>query len=268
MRRFYTVLLALGLLLLLSLTAAGADKGTVDILVNGVPLEAAEDAYITENGVTMVPLRAVSEALGFSVGWDHETRTVSVVSDPQAALHSAVVVLDPGHGGESTGAWYGGAAEKDLSLSIAQQAASLLEEAGLTVRMTRTDDRDVSLYDRTTLAESWDADLFVSVHCNASLTHPDAQGIYTCAYEADSPGWTLAEQLHKYMMSATGAGSMGVEARPNLAVLRTAAMPAALVECGYMSTPEELALLVQPEYQAKLAHGIADGVLAYLAQAA
>ena len=132
--------------------------------------------------------------------------------------------------------------------------------------MTRSGDEDVDLYERTVMAAEWEADLFVSVHCNASVIYPDAEGIYTAAFSEDTPGWTLAETLRETMMAATGAGDMGTEARPNLAVLRTAAMPAALVECGYMSTPAELEKLVQPDYQAKLARGIADGVLAYLEQ--
>ena len=70
------------------------------------------------------------------------------------------------------------------------------------------------------------------------------------------------------MIAETGAGDMGTEARPNLAVLRGARMPAALVECGYMSTGEELALLADPDYQALVARGIAGGVLAHLAEAA
>ena len=133
------------------------------------------------------------------------------------------------------------------------------------VLMTRTGDWDVGLYDRTALANGQGADLFVSVHCNASLTNPEAAGIYTAAASADSPGWVLAETLRRAMMETSGAGDMGTEARPGLAVLRTAEMPAALVECGYMSTPGELALLVRPDYQAGLARGIAAGVLAYLA---
>ena len=265
-----TLLLALCLIVLLTLPVAGAAIDAVGrgvtVLVDGAAPESFSNAYITDEGVTMVPLRALAEALGFSVRWDQETRTVSVISGPADAARSAVVVLDPGHGGLSTGAGYGGAAEKDLNLSIASQAAALLEEAGLTVYMTRSGDEDVDLYERTVMAAEWEADLFVSVHCNASVIYPDAEGIYTAAFSEDTPGWTLAETLRETMMAATGAGDMGTEARPNLAVLRTAQVPAALVECGYMSTPAELEKLVQPDYQAKLARGIADGVLAYLEQ--
>ena len=267
MKRLYTLLLTLGLLLALSLTASGAGNG-VRIFIDGTPLDAPA-SYISGSGTTMVPLRAVAEALGCAVAWDPVTATISISSPaPETSVPdgSPLVVLDPGHGGVYNGAEYSGVKEKDLNLAIAARTAELLEEEGVTVRMTRTSDQDVDLYARSGLANTLGADLFVSVHCNANVEHDDALGIYTCAYSEGTEGWQLAQTLHETMLEATGAADFGMEERPNLAVLRTAQVPAALVECGYMSTPAELALLVQPEYQAKLARGIADGILACLAQ--
>ena len=269
MKRFYSILMTAAIFLALSLTASGMGRGGLRILVDGVPLDSS-GAYITDSGTTMVPLRAVAEALGCGVGWDPETQTVSITSGKSeaagASQYGQLVVIDPGHGGSADGASYSGVVEKELNLAIACQAAELLERAGLTVIMTRTDDRDVGLYERTDLANGQEADLFVSVHCNASVDHDDAMGIYTCSYSEGTEGWRLAENLYWTVQAATGAPGFGMETRPDLAVLRTSRMPAALVECGFMSTEEELALLVQPAYQAKLARGIADGVLAYLAQ--
>lgn len=273
MKRLLSPLLLLCTLLALTVLAAGADSRSLSITLEGAPLDIPE-AYITQEGVTMVPLRALSEALGFHVSWDSASRTASIsleAPEPPAAeaeeeVLSGLVVLDPGHGGSANGAAYGGVAEKDLNLAIASQAARLLEEAGLTVVMTRSDDRDIPLYRRSGLANNLGADLFVSVHCNASLTNPEARGVYTAAADRQSEGWVLAEVLRQTMMDAAGAEDMGTEPRPNLAVLRTAQVPAALVECGYMSTPAELALLAAPDYQLQLAHGIAEGVVTYLAQ--
>ena len=263
MKRLYSSLLGVCVVLLLTLTASGAD--TVAVTLDGAPLDIM--AYISEDGRTMVPLRDLAQALGFSVTWDQQTRTAAITSggEPEAQP-SPLVVIDPGHGGSANGAVYDGVLEKELNLSIAVQAARLLEEAGLTVRMTRTGDQDVGLYDRIDLANGQGADLFVSVHCNASVEHDDALGVYTCAYSQGTEGWQLAQILRETMLDATGAADFGMEERPNLAVLRTAQVPAALVECGFMSTPSELALLTQPEYQDKLARGIADGILACLAQ--
>ncbi len=266
MKRLYTLLLTLGLLLVLTLTASGAGNG-VRIFVNGSPLDAPA-SYISAGGTTMVPLRAIAEALGCTVAWDPATATVSISSLPEDAAPngSPLVVLDPGHGGDHNGAEYGGVKEKDLNLAIASKTASLLEAEGVTVRMTRSIDQSVDLYARSGLANTLGADLFVSVHCNASVEHNDALGVYTCAYSQGTEGWQLAQILRETMLDATGAADFGMEERPNLAVLRTAQVPAALVECGFMSTPSELALLTQPEYQDKLARGIADGILACLAQ--
>lgn len=266
MKRLYTLLLTLGLLLVLTLTASGAGNG-VRIFVNGAPLDAPA-SYISAGGTTMVPLRAIAEALGCTVAWDPATATVSISSLPEDAAPdgSPLVVLDPGHGGDHNGAEYGGVKEKDLNLAIASKTASLLEAEGVTVRMTRSIDQSVDLYARSGLANTLGADLFVSVHCNASVEHDDALGVYTCAYSQGTVGWQLAQILRETMLDATGAADFGMEERPNLAVLRTAQVPAALVECGFMSTPSELALLTQPEYQDKLARGIADGILACLAQ--
>ena len=266
MKRLYTLLLTLGLLLVLTLTASGAGNG-VRIFVNGTPLDAPA-SYISAGGTTMVPLRAIAEALGCTVAWDPATATVSISSLPEDAAPdgSPLVVLDPGHGGDHNGAEYGGVKEKDLNLAIASKTASLLEAEGVTVRMTRSIDQDVDLYARSGLANTLGADLFVSVHCNASVEHDDALGIYTCAYSQGTESWQLAQILRETMLDATGAADFGMEERPNLAVLRTAQVPAALGECGFMSTPSELALLTQPEYQDKLARGIADGILACLAQ--
>ncbi|MDE7042937.1 MAG: N-acetylmuramoyl-L-alanine amidase [Oscillospiraceae bacterium] len=266
MKRLYTLLLTLGLLLVLTLTASGAGNG-VRIFVNGAPLDAPA-SYISAGGTTMVPLRAIAEALGCTVAWDPATATVSISSLPEDAAPdgSPLVVLDPGHGGDHNGAEYGGVKEKDLNLAIASKTASLLEAEGVTVRMTRSIDQSVDLYARSGLANTLGADLFVSIHCNASVEHDDALGVYTCAYSQGTEGWQLAQILRETMLDATGAADFGMEERPNLAVLRTAQVPAALVECGFMSTPSELALLTQPEYQDKLARGIADGILACLAQ--
>lgn len=266
MKRFYTLLLSLGMLLLLSVAASGTNRYPANIIVNGTTLPSGS-AYI-EDGTTMIPLRAVAEALGCSVEWDPVTRTVRITSPDtaQPPETTPLVVLDPGHGGSYQGAEYSGIKEKDLNLSIALQTAQLLKDNGINVLMTRSDDSDIDLYARTGLANTANATLFVSIHCNANTEHDDALGIYTCAYQKDSEGWLLAQLLQQSMCAAANAPAFDLEERPNLVVLRTSLMPAALVECGFMSTEAELALLVQPDYQARLAQGIADGILTYLAQ--
>ncbi len=90
------------------------------------------------------------------------------------------IVLDPGHGGKDPGAiGAGGLAEKDVVLSIAKKlAAKLKSELGIEVVLTRRDDRFVALEDRTALANAEDADLFISLHMNAS-PNAEARGVET-----------------------------------------------------------------------------------------
>ena len=265
MKRLLPLAMTLAICLVLMVTAAGSSSRTaISIVLNGEKLDLSTVAYI-ENDRTMVPLRDVAEALGLTVTWRQANRT-AYLSDGswEPGLEGFTVVLDPGHGGDYDGANYEGVRECELNLAIAEKTRDLLEAEGATVVMTRTDDTDVSLYARTDLAKSVGAHLFVSIHCNASTTHPDATGIYTAYHPGRAENLLLADTLRLSMMDATEAGDMGSWERAELAVLRTATMPAALVECGYMSTPSELKLLVKPSYQEKLAQGIAAGISAFL----
>jgi N-acetylmuramoyl-L-alanine amidase len=90
------------------------------------------------------------------------------------------IVLDPGHGGKDPGAiGAGGVAEKDIVLSVAKKlAAKLRKDMGIEVVLTRTDDRFIPLEDRTAVANTQDADLFISLHMNAS-PNGDARGVET-----------------------------------------------------------------------------------------
>ena len=184
------------------------------------------------------------------------------------------IFIDQGHNpqGVNAGAEGFGLREQDVNYAVGMELARLLNsDPRFVARVSRTTPTEslgasnaASLQRRVQMANSWPADYFVSIHCNASTSNLRATGIYTAAYSAYVPGWRLAQTLRKSMMAATGAGDMGTEARPDLAVLRTSKMPAALAECGFMSTPAELALLRDSAYQAKLARGIADGILSYL----
>ena len=266
-KKLLPLALALSLLLSLLVHVSGSfDRTAVSVVLDGEPLHVA--AY-TEEGRTMVPLRDIAEALDLTVLWDEDTRTAYLSSGADAAsLSQRTVVIDPGHGGSATGAEYEGVKESALNLAIAQKTAAALRREGVGVVMTRTADTDLSLYKRTDLAAQKGADLFVSIHCNVSTTNPDARGVYT-AYHPDLSGSRLlADTLQQSVMASAGAPDMGIEERPDLAVLRTATMPAALVECGFMSTAEELELLRDEDYQQRIAEGIAQGVLTYLSTAA
>ena len=211
------------------------------------------------------------------------------------------VVIDPGHGGENPGArGAGGTLEKDVALSIARKLrAELVNARGLSVFLTRDRDLDVGLDERTAIANNYKADLFVSIHANASRAR-GAKGseVYFLSYQASddesrwvaqsegaaepvagaTPGsdlalilWDMAQAEHLEESSAlasriqeelavvTGSEGRGVKQAP-FRVLVGAAMPAVLVEVAFISNPEEEKLLASDAYQAKIAASLARGI--------
>lgn len=182
--------------------------------------------------------------------------------------NKSTVVLDPGHGGDRSGAAYPDAAgreimEKDLTLSMSRKLRDLLVAAGYNVVMTREDDREVDLYERADIANAVEADLFVSIHCNASGTVPEFQGIYTYHHPDSQRGARLAQAIQTPLCALTGAIDRGINSA-DFVVLRETGMCAVLVETGFMSNTAELALLCDPAYQDKIAQGIAEGIVRYL----
>ena len=178
------------------------------------------------------------------------------------------IVVDPGHDGTTLGAVYPDANgvdiyEKDLTLSISNKLAAVLTQAGYNVVLTRTGETAGDLYQRSELANSLDADLFVSIHCNAAPTVPTFQGLYTYHYPSSTRGEAFAQCVQDAAIAATGAIDRGISSA-NFVVLRETYMPAVLVECGFMTNVDELTLLCDESYQQKLADGIAQGVTDYL----
>ena len=177
------------------------------------------------------------------------------------------IAIDPGHGGNQPGAVYpdengNDVKEKDLTLPMSLMLADILEERGYNVVLTRTGDDSVSLADRAKMANAAQAEVFVSIHCNA-LDRTDYEGIFTYYYPNSTRGEALAKQVQAGVVASTGGIGRGTPSA-NFQVLRETTMPAVLVETGFMTHPGELARLCDPDYQQKIAQGIADGVEAYL----
>jgi N-acetylmuramoyl-L-alanine amidase len=214
------------------------------------------------------------------------------------------VVLDPGHGGNDPGATGpAGLREKDVTLDVAHRAAPLLaRELGVTTLLTRDSDEYVALAERTARANAFGADLFVSVHCNASENgasrgvmtfvldaSPDAVALQIAAREnAASPAAAaelatamsqlleagslarsvhFAELLQRATMASLAAGYADVPdggvKRAGFYVLAGARMPAVLFEASFVSNPTDETRLDSGEYRQKLADGIVNAVRAY-----
>ncbi|MEG2786777.1 MAG: N-acetylmuramoyl-L-alanine amidase, partial [Romboutsia sp.] len=172
------------------------------------------------------------------------------------------VFIDPGHGGEDSGALGNGNYEDDLNLSVAKKVQQKLEAKGIEVKMSRTSDEFISLGNRANMANQYKPDVFVSVHQN-SADAISANGIETYYHTNKGDHQPYAKDIQNNAINETGARSRGVKSA-NFAVLRETNMPAALFESGFITNPSESANLANSEYQDKLATGIANGVEKYL----
>jgi len=183
---------------------------------------------------------------------------------PQLSNSRRVVVIDPGHGGRDPGAvGIGGIQEKEIVLDISFQVARLLEQQGVQAVMSRTDDSEIDLQPRVSLAERLNATLFVSIHANAiNMSRPDVNGIETYYYDN---GLDLARVIHSSILEGTGAGDRRVR-QARFYVLRKTTMPSVLLEVGFVTGAEDAARLSDPAYRSQMAASIARGILLYLQQ--
>jgi N-acetylmuramoyl-L-alanine amidase len=175
---------------------------------------------------------------------------------------SGTVVIDPGHGGKDPGARsILGFYEKGINLSVALDVARLLEQRGLRVKMTRTDDYYPELEERAAIANRLNADLFVSIHAD-SFPKSSRRGYTVYVAKAASSSSRRAARDIVRSMSGTGLNSFGVQTA-NYHVLIGTRGPAVLVEMGYLTNRREAALLRRSSFQNRLAHAIANGICDY-----
>jgi N-acetylmuramoyl-L-alanine amidase len=182
-----------------------------------------------------------------------------------------IVVLDAGHGGKESGATGFGVQEKDINLAITLMAGKILEDNGVNVSYTRSDDSYLTLTERAEYANNLNAALFVSIH-NNSFTSPEAHGTETYYYAPISDLeliWQkeerarLAESIQNQLVKILGRKDRGVK-QSNFTVLVKTKMPSALAEVSFISNPTENELLCNKNYQERAAEAIANGILEYL----
>jgi len=234
---------------------------------------------------------------------------LTVPTLPTRSDRIRTIVIDPGHGGTNTGARGSeGIEEKELTLLLAQTLRSRLEER-LPVRviLTRSEDVDLPLDTRTSIANQQKADLFISLHLN-SVQDPGARGAetYFLSLQASDEGaaraaaveneadpippaegdplydlqlilWDLAQShylaesqrlaslVQEELNEALHLRNRGVKQAP-FRVLLGAAMPAVLVECGFLSNPEEEAKVLDPQYRADLVDALVRAITRYRAR--
>ena len=196
------------------------------------------------------------------------TATPTPTQRPASA--EKIVVIDAGHGGSD-----GGAAtahdgiqyiEKNINLAVAKKVRDILNANGIRVEMTREGDTYPTLLERSELANSLGAAMFISIHSNSSADYPDASGIevyYSATNNGTDYGLTskaLADKILKNLIKNTSAVNRGVKTAQHV-VTRTCEMPAVLIELGFITNKDEALNLYSDAYQDLLAGAIADAVI-------
>ena len=177
------------------------------------------------------------------------------------------VLIDPGHGGNDKGTQSkdGKVLEKDVSLILSKRIANKLsQQEDVQVIISRTDDKYVSLADRAIFANSQNVDLLISVHLNAESGGNTANGVETYYKKGTQDGSDkLADSIQKSIKSYIDVRDRGIR-EDTFQVLRDSNMPSVLIECGFLTNPEETKKLLSQEYQESLTEGIVQGILSYL----
>ena len=221
---------------------------------------------------------------------DSKNRTVdSNVSQgiPKAEpVSKPLVILDPGHGGKDGGTVSGDVLEKNLNLLLVKKIANELKRYQISVVTTRSVDEMVGLSDRALIANKYPNAIFVSIHHNAATLN-SAKGIETYYSNkkpkslkieqmrllkikegeafVDNRSKMLAKLLHSSVCQVTDAADRGVRDR-SLAMTRWVSCPSVLIECGFLTNPEEKLDLLSESYRDALSRGVTDGILKYFSE--
>ena len=180
------------------------------------------------------------------------------------------IFIDQGHNpsGHNTGAEGNGLREQDVTYNVGIYLASLLnDDTRLQARVSRPTPETVlgidnasSLQERVSMANSWPADYFISIHCN-STTNPNINGSEVYVYRINTQSYWLAQHILNAVVARAGTRDNGVRVNPSLFVLRRTTMPAVLVELAYLSNPDDAQKLRDDQWA--FAWGIYEGLLSY-----
>ena len=200
----------------------------------------------------------------------------SVVADS-----NITIVLDAGHGGEDGGAQGNGLIEKDLNLDITLRVATLLREQGVNVVLTR--DTDVLLYDKNSdyegkkkyqdvrkrleIAKEQENPVLVSIHMNY-FSQTKYSGLQVWYSKNDSRSKILANGIQSNIKAALQPKNNRAtkQATSSIFLLHNATFPAVLIECGFLSNPDEARSLGDADYRQKLANVIFKSIMDYISQ--
>lgn len=233
----------------------------------------AEDADIfggMDSKSTMAAVSITESAVGVAGGALSGGVSAQNAEDSvQSNKKNKVIVIDAGHGGADTGTYSHDKSviEKNCTLKIVKQLKKLLDgNDGIEVYYTRLEDKTVSKEKRLKLAHGKKADLFISIHCNASNWGDSSsygiEGLYSARkYKGTSiTGKKLSEKLADNVSKAVGGRDRGVRKREDLYLLGHSKVPVSIIEVGYMSSYKDLKYIKSEKGQKKIAGAIYDTI--------
>lgn len=187
-----------------------------------------------------------------------------------AGIDRKVIMLDSGHGGWDPGkTGVGGSDEKHINLEIANYLQGFLEEGGAIVIISRNSDealgktKKIDMNERRAIADESKADILISIHQNA-FPQISAKGAQVFYYNGSVEGELLAKKIQDRLVKEVDPNNKRVaKANTDYYILKKMEMPAAIVECGFISNPQEEQLLNDPEYRKKVAWAIYLGIVDY-----
>ena len=172
------------------------------------------------------------------------------------------IVLDAGHGGTDPGAIYKERKEKDDNLALTLAVGKILEDNGVDVVYTRTEDVYQTPFEKARIANQSGADYFISFHRNSSPEDNQYQGVEVLVYDKSGIKYEMAQNIVG-ALGELGFREIGVKERPGLVVLRRTRMPALLIETGFLNSEDNK---LYDEKKNEIAEAIAGAILGTLSE--
>ena len=231
--------------------------------------------YLARLGAIFVQKTSVEGRARYFNSVSTEETSDTETSDTTTPLSSFCIVIDAGHGGADPGkVGINNILEKDLNLSIALLLAEELENAGISIILTRDSDTDLAdgasnfksadMQNRCRLITECNPIFTVSIHQN-SYPSEDVSGAQVFYYTESVDGKSLATILQNSLIANVDPqNTRQPKANDSYYLLKKTPTPTVIVECGFLTSPIEAALLTTEDYQKKVVHAIYLGILEYL----
>ena len=233
---------------------------------------------LNKKRISLIVTSIFLSILIFTLITDKSSNYDKYISTVSLPVSGKVIVVDAGHGVPDEGAESSnGTTEAETNLKIALKLQNLLEQSGSTVILTRSDENAIydldsktlkqkkisDIHNRVKIGNESQADIFVSIHLN-KIPQPQYDGWQTFYREGNEESAKLAKQIQENLNKTIDKENNRVaKTIDNIYIIKHVEIPITIVECGFLSNPEEEKKLLDDEYQNKLAWGIYNGIINY-----